>query len=946
MGILSAGPLLRALSPNREPHMLNRPLARLLGLVLLLLVAIPALARETPLPKGVVEVASVEGITEYRLDNGLRVLLFPDATKPTVTVNLTYLVGSRHENYGETGMAHLLEHLLFKGTPTHEDIPGEMRRRGIRYNASTWLDRTNYFGSFAAGEDNLDWLLALEADRMVNSHVRRSDLDSEMTVVRNEMESGETNPVRVLLQRLAATAYLWHNYGKSTIGARADVENMPIERLQAFYRTHYRPDNATLLVAGRIDPAQTLAKVAAAFGPLKRPAGPVQATYTREPVQDGEREVVVRRVGDTRLIGLNYHLPAAAHPDSAALEVLGQVLGDTPGGRLHKALVEPGLATSVSASPWLLGEPGTMLFLAQLPRDGDDEAVAAELVKLVETAAATPFTDDEVAKARTQLLKDAELLFNDANATATALSEAIASGDWRLFFLQRDRIEAVTAADVTRVAKAYLKPSNRTLARFIPTDAPDRAEIPDAPDVAALVADYKGREAVAAGEAFDPTPANIDSRTVVSKLANGTELALLAKETRGDTVSVSMAFRFGRLDDVMGEDTAASLAAAMLSRGTRTMTREQISRRLDELKARVSFNGSAQTLGVGATTTREHLPEVMALVAEMIKTPSFPESEFEQLRGQYITGIESQRSEPQSVVVRASSRHAGKQWPKGHPYYAATVEESLEDMKAVTLEQLRAFHDAFYGAGNGEIAVVGDFDPAQVSALMQQHFGDWTSAKAFERIPRPYVDVPAVVQMDETPDKANAVILQFGQFPVSDSHPDYAALLVANNIFGSGGMKSRLGDRIRQQDGLSYSVGSGFNASTLDENASLQLFAIAAPENIARVKQAFAEEMARLVKDGVTAEELKDAVDGILKSRVLSRAEDGNLAGQLRSNLYVDRTLAWSAELEAKMAALTKADVDAAIRRHFGTAAYSVFAAGDFAKAAAAKPEPSATTTP
>ena len=928
--------------------MFNRSLARLSG-ILLLSFALAASAHAqgaAPPPKGAVEVASVEGITEYRLDNGLRVLLFPDATKPTVTVNLTYLVGSRHENYGETGMAHLLEHLMFKGTPTHTDIPGEMRRRGIRYNASAWFDRTNYFGSFADGADNLDWLLKLEADRMVNSYIRRSDLDSEMTVVRNEMESGETNPVRVLLQRLSATAYLWHNYGKSTIGARSDVENMPIERLQAFYRTHYRPDNATLLVAGRIDPAQALAKVVAAFGPLKRPAQPVQATYTAEPVQDGEREVVVRRVGDTRLIGLNYHVPAASHADSAALDVLGQVLGDTPGGRLHKALVEPGLVTSVSASGWQLAEPGTMLVLAQLPRDGDDQAVAVELIKQVETATATPFTADEVAKAKTQLLKDTELLFNDANATATALSEAIASGDWRLFFLNRDRVEAVTADDVMRVAKAYLKPSNRTLARFIPTDKPDRAEIPATPDVAALVADYKGRAAVAAGEAFDPSPANIDSRTVVSKLANGTELALLAKETRGDTVSVSMALRFGKIDDVMGRESAGGLAAAMLSRGTKTLTREQISRRLDDLKARVNFNGSAQTLGVGATTTREHLPEVMALIADMLKNPAFPETEFEQLRTQYITGIESQRSEPQSVAGRASTRHFGAHWPKGHPYYAATLDEALAEIKGAKLSDVRDFHASFYGAGNGEIAVVGDFDPAQVSALMQQHFGDWTSAKVFDRIPMPLVLAPTVVKMLETPDKANAVIIQSGQFPVSDSHPDYAALVVANNIFGGGGMKSRLGDRVRQTDGLSYSVGSGFNANILDESASQQLFAIAAPENIAKVKQAFAEEMARLVKDGVTEAELKDAVDGILKGRVLGRAEDGALAGQLRSNLYHDRTLAWSAELEAKMAALTKADVDAAIRKHFGTAGYSVFAAGDFAKAAAAKPEAAATATP
>ena len=293
------------------------PAARCLGAFLLAIaLAIPHAAAADSLPKGVQEVASVEGITEYRLDNGLRVLLFPDATKPTVTVNLTYLVGSRHEGYGETGMAHLLEHLLFKGTPDNADIPGEMRRRGIRYNATTWLDRTNYFGSFAAGEDNLDWLLALEADRMVNSHVARKDLDSEMTVVRNEMERGETEPFRVLWSRLTSTAYLWHNYGNSTIGARADVENMPIEALQAFYRRYYRPDNATLLVAGRVDTADVLARVARHFGPIERPQAPLPRTYTAEPTQDGEREVTVRRVGETRLVGLAYHIPASAHPDT------------------------------------------------------------------------------------------------------------------------------------------------------------------------------------------------------------------------------------------------------------------------------------------------------------------------------------------------------------------------------------------------------------------------------------------------------------------------------------------------------------------------------------------------------------------------------------------------------------------------------------------------------
>ena len=196
------------------------------------------------------EVASVEGITEYRLDNGLRVLLFPDRSKQQITVNITYLVGSRHEGYGETGMAHLLEHLVFKGTPKHPDIAAELTERGAFPNGTTWFDRTNYFETFPATDDNLEWALDLEADRMINSFIAAEDLESEMTVVRNEWERSENNPTRVLQQRVMSAAYDWHNYGNATIGARADIEQVPIDRLQAFYRKYYQPDNAVLVVAG------------------------------------------------------------------------------------------------------------------------------------------------------------------------------------------------------------------------------------------------------------------------------------------------------------------------------------------------------------------------------------------------------------------------------------------------------------------------------------------------------------------------------------------------------------------------------------------------------------------------------------------------------------------------------------------------------------------------
>src|SRR5205809_7871535 len=281
------------------------------------------------------KITSVEGITEYRLQsNGLRILLFPDLSKPTITVNVIYLVGSRHEDYGETGMAHLLEHLLFKGSKNHPNVPKELQDHGSRPNGTTWFDRTNYFETFQASDANLEWAVDLEADRMVNSFVAKKDLDSEMTVVRNEFESGENSPMEVLEERVLSTAYLWHNYGKSTIGARSDIENVPIERLQAFYRNYYQPDNAVLTIAGKFNEQKTLALVDKYFSPVPQPARRLEKVYTVEPPQEGERTVTLRRAGDTQLVEALYHVPAISHPDYAAVSILMQVLGSSPAGRL------------------------------------------------------------------------------------------------------------------------------------------------------------------------------------------------------------------------------------------------------------------------------------------------------------------------------------------------------------------------------------------------------------------------------------------------------------------------------------------------------------------------------------------------------------------------------------------------------------------------------------
>src|SRR5579859_1510182 len=266
--------------------------------ILLIMVAAAWPALSQTLPQGVEKKATVGGITEYDYANGLRVLLFPDPSSPKLTVNMTYLVGSRFEGYGETGMAHLLEHMNFIQTTNGRSIKKELTDHGAQWNGTTDYDRTNYFETVTASDANLKWALGLEADRMVNMRIEKQLLDTEMTVVRNEFERGENSPERILEERVVATAYLWHNYGKSVIGSREDIEKVPIDRLAAFYRKFYQPDNAVLVIAGQFDPAKALALVSETCGKIPRPARKLDETYTVEPVQDGERYVELRRVGD------------------------------------------------------------------------------------------------------------------------------------------------------------------------------------------------------------------------------------------------------------------------------------------------------------------------------------------------------------------------------------------------------------------------------------------------------------------------------------------------------------------------------------------------------------------------------------------------------------------------------------------------------------------------
>lgn len=892
-------------------------------------VAAPTQKSPVPLPPGVTFFTEVEGIREYRLPNGLKVLLFPDKSKTTFTLNVTYLVGSRFENYGETGMAHLLEHMVFKGTPTSGNILENLSKRGADFNGTTGEDRTNYFETLTNSGDNLAWAVKMEADRMVNSKVAAEDLKTEMTVVRNEFERGENSPFGLLYKQVRAVAYDWHNYGNTAIGNRSDVENVPITNLQAFYKRYYQPDNAVLTLAGNFDETAALKLIADEFGKIPKPTRTLPTLWTVENPQDGERSVNVRRVGDEQILLAAYHIPGDTHPDAPALAVLNEILSDEPSGRLYKALVQTKQATEAGGFSASGIDPGLLMFYAVLGKQDDPAKAQATLLQTIEQAAKTPFTDEDVARVRNRVISSYEQLLAKPESVGLTLSESIASGDWRLFFKNRDDLEKVTAADVRRVAETYFKPSNRTLGAFIPTEKPDRVTVPGAPRAEDVLKGYVGRTAQAAGETIEPEPEVLEKRTTRETIGN-VKLAMLPKKTRSERVEMVISLNFGNPATAKEGQDSADFIAPLLTRGSTGLTRQQLSDQLEAMKTQLSVTGGVSGATLRLSTDRTHLEGALKLVRKVLREPLFPANDFEELKKASLDSLESGRNEPQSVAGLALARAFMPPGSKrGDLFYVPTLDESLADVKAVTLNKVKDYYQKVWGAAQAQVGVVGDFDPATIRAAISELLGGYKSGVPYERVISPLTSPKAQDIVLNVPDKANAVYLSRLNFALRDDDPDYPALEVAMRIFG-GGTDSRLFNRLRQKDGLSYGAGGSVSVSSLDQKGSFRTNAIFNPNVSAKVASAMREELDRALKDGFTAQEVETAKSALLEESRLSRSSDSGLAGTLASQGYLNRTYAFSAALEAKIKAVTPAMAKAALAKYVNPANLVVVRAGTF----------------
>src|SRR5215475_10694294 len=418
------------------------------------------------------KITEYDRITEYKLDsNDLKLLLAPRRAAPVVAFMVLYRVGSRNEAVGYTGATHLLEHMLFKGTPTYNkhngtQIASVLQRQGGVFNADTWFDRTRYYEMLPS--DQLELAVHLEADRMRNSFIADSDRQSEMTVVRNEMERGENEPSRILDERVWAMAFREHPYHHPTIGWRSDVEGVPTARLKEFYDTFYHPNNATAIVVGDFDEQTALDLISKHFGQIPSSPAQIPPMYTVEPPQEGEIRFTLRRVGQLGLINIGWHIPEAAHPDNAALTVLDTLLSAGITSRLYQALVETQMAVDVGAQAFQFLDPGLfMLHITLRPgvTHADAERVGLEVLEKMKTE---DVPEKELQKAKNMITTQMIYLRDSPLGVARVIAEAEAVANWKMYVDLPKMVEQVTPGDIKRVVATYLSADNRTVGWFIP----------------------------------------------------------------------------------------------------------------------------------------------------------------------------------------------------------------------------------------------------------------------------------------------------------------------------------------------------------------------------------------------------------------------------------------------------------------------------------------------
>ena len=922
------------------------------GLLFFTLMGIFPASHAAPIAvSGFTHVKTVGAIDEYRLNsNGLQVLLMPEHSSPTLTLMVTYRVGSRNEVTGTTGATHLLEHLMFKGSKNYNREKGNnvdqiLERTGAQYNATTWTDRTNYYANM--GREHLDTVMALEADRMRNLLLRESDRQPEMTVVRNEFEMGENSPIQALYKELYQTAFVAHPYHHSTIGHRSDIEKVSIDKLRAFYDTYYWPNNATITVIGDFEPAQALALVKKRFGIYPRSPKAIPEIYTEEPAQTGARRTIVKRPGELGVVAISHKIPPSTHPDFPAVLMMSAILADGKNSRLYQTITNQNLATGAEADVGIFRDTSLHTVFAPLAPNVKHEEVEKRILQEIERLKKDGATAAELQAAKAKNAADSAYKLDGSFGIAGQLNEFIAAGDWTLFYRLDTALQNVTLADVQRVAQKYLQEDTSTTGWFVPVKANGEKEKSE------KVASLNVHDAIQPAYYRDPrlknstntmqkgaanaqpasataeisTKNNIADKVQRSTIA-GTGIDFLAYPMGvKNVVTLRATFPAGRSQQLhRGANPAIpTLTAMLLDEGTTTQDKFAITQKLEAVGASMAFSAGNDLLSVSAQMLKKDMPLVLGLMAEQLRTPAFHPEEFAKAKKKLIAGL--QRS-LESTDSRASDAYNRRIYPQGHLNHGLSNEEALAAIEAATLDEVKAFHQTYYGTAAMKLVMTGDIDVAATQSVLAQVFAGWNNGQPLPQTAQPAPSSQAAV-LDVKMDGKTSVSVILGQ-PTGLRYrdPDYHALRIATAILGSG-FTGRLMATVRDQEGLTYSIGASLQNDTFHDG-DWHIGASFAPELLEKGIASTRYQLKKWFDAGVTEAEVRDRKSNLIGAFQVSLATTGGMASALVGAVNRGYEPRWLDELPAHLEAITTPQVNAAIRQYLKPENMVLVKAGSF----------------
>ncbi len=838
-----------------------------------------------------------QGVTETHLANGLTILSKEAHSAPVVYFSVWYKVGSRNEISGQTGLSHILEHMMFKGTT---DLPpGAIDHlfltNGGEINASTAEDRTEYHELIAS--DRLELAARIEADRMENSKFDPAELAHEMTVVRSELEGDGNSPgYDLYTNTFLPSAFSAHPYHWPVIGWRSDVEAVANRRdvIYSYYRKHYMPNNAIVVMVGDFDTKKAVGIVQKQFGVY--PAGTLDTHYiTPEPPQRGERRVVLKRPGTTGQVLIGYHVPETGQPDHYVLDVMSQILSGGRSARLYQSLVEKGIAQSAGGSDGDNRDPYLMTFDGTPSAGVSNAAVEAALEAEVTKLQTAPVSAGELARAVKQT--EAQFIYQNDSVSEQAgtLGRYAVIGLPHYQDTYLDKIRAVTPADIQRAAKAYLTAENRTVAYFEPQPLPP-GQAPPPPPVtdnfgsAKPVTDPKQKALLAElDKKFNTVsvPAKAADAPKPTRVVLPNGMVLIVQENHANkTVALSGLVRAGSAFDPDGKYGVAGVTAAMLGRGTTTKTALQLALSLESVGANVGIGAGTESASLGGASLSKDFGLTLTTLADELRNPSFPPDQLERLRAQLLSGIEDARQDTGGTGgagAQAEIAFAQAIYPKGHPYWVPTLDQSAAAIKAMTRADLVSFYETYYRPDTTALVVVGDVQTADVVKQATAAFGGWAKPSAPARaLIIPDVGIPAtapkpiVIPLADAPQTS----ILFGyNGGITQTSPDYYAAQIMNYTLGGDTFGSRLGKSIRDQNGLAYSVSSGFSAR--HGSGPYQVFIGANPKNAAQAITLTRQILTQEQQYGVTPDEVRQAKLFITGSYPLRLETNAGVAGVL-----------------------------------------------------------------